>query len=106
MQRICSSLLVLAAALSIGAVSAQAETVTVIIDKMTFSPVEIAIRPGDTVQWVNKDILAHTATVKGGWEVMIPAKRTASMTITSAGEFDYTCRFHPNMKGRIVASPQ
>jgi plastocyanin len=57
------------------------------------------------VQWVNKDILAHTATVKGGWDVMIPAKQTAGTTITAAGEFDYTCRFHPNMKGRIVVSP-
>lgn len=105
MKRNCGLLPVLAATLLIGAVSAQAETVTVVIDKMAFSPAEIAIKAGDTVQWVNKDILAHTATVKGGWDVMIPAKQTAATTIAAAGEFDYICRFHPNMKGRIVVSP-
>ena len=102
MERRYRSLPGLAATLLIGAVSAQAETVTVVIDKMAFTPAEITVKPGDTVQWVNKDILAHTATVKGGFDVMIPAKQTASMVIPAAGGTDYYCRFHPNMKGRIV----
>jgi len=106
MDRTYRSLPVLFAALFMAAVSAQAETVTVTIEKMAFSPAEITAKPGDTVQWVNKDILAHTTTVKGGWDVMIPAKQTASVTISSAGTIEYYCRFHPNMKGRIVVPPQ
>jgi len=54
---------------------------------------------------VNKDVIAHTATVKGGWEVMIPPKKSASLTLKAAGAVDYFCRFHPNMKGHVNVAP-
>ncbi|TIW17049.1 MAG: amicyanin, partial [Mesorhizobium sp.] len=53
----------------------------------------------------NKDALAHTATVKGGWDVMIPAKSKGKVTLKAAGAVDYFCRFHPNMKGHLDVSP-
>jgi len=92
--------------LAIGAVSAHAETITVTIAKMAFSPLEINAKVGDTIEWVNNDTFAHTATVKGGWEVMLPVKKSGSMVVEKAETIDYYCRFHPNMKGRItVAAP-
>lgn len=91
-------------ALLAGGATARAETVTVIIDKLVFSPSDIQVKVGDTIEWVNKDRFAHTATVKDGWEVMIPPKKTAGMTMQKAGAFDYFCRFHPNMKGRVTVS--
>jgi plastocyanin len=90
---------VLAWTLSI--VPVRAETIQVVIDKLVFAPVEIKAKVGDTIEWVNKDILAHTATVKGDWDVLIPAKKTVSFVLKTAGEVEYYCRFHPNMKGRI-----
>ncbi|MEP9373610.1 amicyanin, partial [Mesorhizobium sp. KR1-2] len=42
--------------------------------------------------------------VTGGWEVMIPPNRSASIVLEKAGVVDYYCRFHPNMKGRITAA--
>lgn len=91
--------------LAMGAVSAQAETITVTVDKMAFSPAEINAKVGDTVEWVNKDAFAHTATVKGGWEVMLPVKKSGSIVLDKAGTIDYICRFHPNMKGQITVAP-
>lgn len=92
--------------LALSALPARAETVTVTIEGLVFSPAAISAKVGDTIEWVNKDALAHTATVKGGWEVMIPPKKTASMVLKEAGQVNYYCRFHPNMKGRIsVAAP-
>jgi len=85
--------------------SASAETITVTIDKLVFSPAAISVKAGDTVEWVNKDAFAHTATVKGGWEVMIPPKKTASRVMTATDTVDYFCRFHPNMKGKITVAP-
>jgi plastocyanin len=82
----------------------QAETIQVTIDKLVFSPAEITVKVGDTIEWINKDRIVHTATVKGGWEVMIPAGKTGSRVIETADTVDYYCRFHPNMKGRIVAA--
>lgn len=102
--RLASALLV---ALALGAmiVPAQAETITVTIEKLVFSPADIKAKVGDTVVWVNKDVFAHTATVKGGWDVMLPPKKSASLVLEKAGAVDYYCRFHPNMKGHITVSP-
>jgi plastocyanin len=47
-------------------VPAHAKTIQVTIDKLVFSPVEIKAKVGDTITWINKDIVAHTATVHGG----------------------------------------
>lgn len=93
-----------ALALNMVAVPGRAETIQVTIEKMAFSPADINAKVGDTIEWVNKDILAHTATVKGGWEVMIPPKKSATLVVEKAGPVDYYCRFHPNMKGSITAT--
>ena len=66
---------------SLGVVSAHAETITVTIEKMAFSPTEISAKVGDTIEWVNKDAFAHTATFKSGWEVMLPVKKSGSITV-------------------------
>lgn len=86
--------------------SVLAETITVTIDKLVFTPATISAKVGDTIEWINKDILAHTATVKEGWDVTIPAGKSASLTLGKIGSVEYYCRFHPNMKGRVtVAAP-
>lgn len=35
------------------------------------------------------------ATVKGGWEVMIPPKKSASLTLKAAGAVDYSAASTP-----------
>ena len=84
--------------------SAQAHngTVHVAIENMEFVPAEIEVRVGETIEWTNKDRVAHTATVKGGWEVMVPPGKVATRVAEAGDSVDYYCRFHPNMKGRIT----
>ena len=91
----------LSAALVLSASPAMAATIEVTIEKLVFSPASVEAKTGDTIEWVNKDAFAHTATVKGGWEVTIPPKSTGKMTLKAAGAIDYFCRFHPNMKGHL-----
>ncbi len=88
--------------MNLGAVQAQAETIQVTIDKLVFSPAAINAKIGDAIEWVNTDILDHTATVKGGWEVLMPAGKSASLVLQEVGLFEYYCRFHPNMKARVT----
>ena len=88
------------------AVPANAATIQVTIDKLVFSPVEVKAKVGDTVTWINKDIVVHTATAGGDWDVMIPANEAASLVLTKAGIVEYYCRFHSNMKGRIIITPK
>ena len=78
-------------------------THTVTIDGARFSPATLTVKPGDTVLWVNKDILAHTATADGGAfdsRVIQPGK-SWKFIARKAGEYPYTCAFHP-MNGTLV----
>jgi plastocyanin len=92
---------------AMNAVPAHAETIQITMDKMVFSPIEVSASVGDTIAWVNNDILAHTATAQNGdWDVAIAAKKTVSLVLKKAGTIEYYCRYHPNMKGRIVIVPK
>lgn len=85
---------------------AQAETIQVTIDKLVFAPAEVNARVGDTVEWVNKDPLAHTATATNGdWNVVTAPKQSGRVVLKKAGVVDYFCKYHPNMKGRVVVTP-
>jgi plastocyanin len=85
---------------------AQAETIQVTIDKLAFTPVEVNAKVGDTLEWVNKDPLAHTATATNGdWNVVTGAKQSGRVVLKKAGAVDYFCKYHPNMKGRVVVTP-
>jgi plastocyanin len=91
---------------AMNAVPAPAATIQVTIDQIAFGPVEIQAKVGDTIEWINKDIVAHTATVRGDWDVMVLPNKSARLVVKKAGTFDYFCRFHPNMKGRITVAPE
>jgi plastocyanin len=78
------------------------EIVRVSINDMAFSPREITIKPGDTVEWVNNDFIDHTATAKkGGRDVVIGAGKSARLLFDRAGTTHYFCRFHPDMTGSV-----
>ena len=88
------------------AVPAHAATIQVVMDKMEISPAEISVKAGDTIEWVNKDVVAHTATARNGdFDVMMPAKKTVTSVVKKTGRIDYYCRFHPNMKAVLVVAP-
>lgn len=93
-----------AAALAASALPSRAHNgvIHVTIEGLTFMPQEIEVRVGETIEWINKDRIPHTATVKGGWEVMVPVGAKATRVVEAGDNVEYYCRFHPNMKGRIV----
>jgi plastocyanin len=87
-------------------VSARAETIQVTIDKLVFAPAEVNAKVCDTIEWVNKDALVHTATATNGdWNVNIPGNQRGEVVLKKPGAADYYCKLHPNMKGRIVVAP-
>jgi plastocyanin len=92
-----------------GAISVpvHAETIQITMDKLAYSPAEVTAKVGDTIQWINKDVLAHTATAKTGdnWNVVIAPMKTGQLVLTKAGAVDYFCKYHPNMTARIVVTP-
>ena len=91
---------------TIGAVTGdqpKSKTHTVTIEGMRFQPEVLTVAPGDTVVWVNKDLVPHTATSQaGGFDSKdIQADKSWRHTIQTTGEFAYICTFHPTMKAML-----
>ncbi|GEM_PF-2204897 len=80
-----------------------AHVVKIVGSNFTFSPKTITIKKGQTVTWVNKTTVAHTATqLKGKWNTgtINPGKK-ASHKFTKVGLFKYHCIFHAFMHGKV-----
>ncbi|MGO4572207.1 cupredoxin domain-containing protein [Microvirga sp. 2TAF3] len=97
--------LICAAPVLTGAASARAEVIGVKVDRLTFSPAQVSAHVGDTIEWVNADFVAHTATARNkDWDVMLGPGKTGRLVVKKAGTVDYYCRFHPNMTGQITVT--
>ena len=94
-------------ALALGSsVSAHAATIQITMENLVIAPAEATAKVGDTVELINKDVLAHTATARNGdWDVAMPPKKTVTYSLKKAGTIDYYCRFHPNMKAVLKVAP-
>jgi plastocyanin len=81
----------------------KAKTHTITIEGMRFQPEALTISPGDTVVWVNKDLVPHTATSKAGNfdSKLIEADKSWNYTVRTKGDFGYICTFHPTMKAML-----
>jgi plastocyanin len=97
----------IALALTLGAsVPAQAGTIQISMENLEIAPAEVSAKVGDTIEWTNKDVLAHTATARNGdFDVMLAPKKTGSFVLKKAGTVEYYCRFHPNMKAALNVAP-
>ncbi len=77
---------------------------TVQIRNLRFDPSELVVAPGDTVVWVNKDLIPHTITAddrswdserlnqNGRWEFVVHEGMRGT----------YFCLYHPSMTGQLV----
>jgi plastocyanin len=72
------------------------------IKQMQFIPAVVNAQIGDTVTWINKDIVNHDVTevATGAWTsgVMTLGK---SWSLVIANSWDYYCSIHVVMIGRI-----
>jgi plastocyanin len=88
------------------AVPAQAATIQITITDLVFAPAEVSAKVGDTIEWTNKDVFAHTATARNGdFDVATPPKKTVTSVLRKAGRIEYYCRYHPNMKAVLTIAP-
>ena len=100
--------LLIATAMMLGAIAvpAHAATIQIVMENLVVSPAEASAKVGDTIEWINKDIFAHTATARNGdFDVTMPPKKTVTSVLKKAGTVEYYCRFHPNMKAVLKIEP-
>ena len=83
-----------------GAANAAPRVHTVLIEGMRYQPEGLTVATGDTVVWINRDMVPHTATSASGRfdsNEIAPGK-SWTHTVRTTGEFAYICTYHPLMK--------
>ena len=82
---------------------AEPKTHTVTIEGMRFQPEVLTVSRGDTIVWVNRDLVPHTATSGSGSfdSKTIQADESWKYTAGTRGDFAYICAFHPTMKATL-----
>ena len=76
---------------------------TVEIKQMKFQPAELIVQKGDTVVWVNNDIVAHDVTEESSkaWtSSLMPVGQSWILVATQSA--DYYCSIHVVMKGKLI----
>jgi plastocyanin len=71
----------------------------------SYSPNPATVAAGQTVSWVNKDSLPHTATSNTGaftTGLLAPGQTSAPITMGTPGAFAYHCEVHPSMTGSLA----
>jgi plastocyanin len=73
------------------------------IKNLQFIPAEITVNIGDTIKWINHDIIPHTATADDkSWDSMLIDPGQEWELIVERNTFSsYFCVYHPGMKATI-----
>jgi plastocyanin len=80
--------------------AAAPRTYTVTIDKMKFGALPTGLHKGDTIIWVNRDFIRHTATASDhSFDVDLPAGAKGKTVLMKTGAIPFVCRYHPGMRG-------
>src|SRR5262245_66610516 len=96
----------MAAALAAAGASQEAGGVRhcVEIHDFAFVPAYLAAAPGDTVVWVNHDLVPHTITARDeSWDSQaVPSNEAWELRVTEEMTGGYFCRYHPFMEGQVA----
>jgi plastocyanin len=100
--------LVAVCAASLSAAPKKAAKHDVSIDDMKFTPDNLTIIVGDSVEWTNNDDRDHTVIAKDGSfkSDNLGGGSTYQYTFKKAGKFPYGCSLHPRMKASVTVNAE
>ncbi len=71
------------------------------IRNFVYAPTPIELQPGDTIVFVNHDVVPHTATARDtAWDTGEILPGDTVRVVPNAGE--YFCVYHPNMTAVVA----
>jgi len=76
----------------------------VTIKNLKYDPPKLTIKPGETVQWINKDDNDHTVIADDDSFASenLGSGDKFTHTFDKKGTFKYHCKYHPRMKGTVL----
>jgi plastocyanin len=75
------------------------------IDNFAFTPTELTVIAGTTVEWINRDDIPHVVVSDDKKTFKSKALDTDdkfSYTFTKPGTYAYFCSVHPKMTGKVI----
>ena len=73
---------------------------TVVIDKLKFGQLPTGLHKGDSIVWVNRDLLRHSATATDhSFDIDLLPGKTGKTLLKKSGAIAFVCRYHPGMRG-------
>jgi plastocyanin len=84
-----------------------ANLLTVTIKSGVYSPNPVAVKVGQSVNWLNSDTIAHTATDAGVFDTGSIAPTSAAdvpVPFNTPGTYTYHCTLHANETATIVVT--
>jgi len=84
-----------------------ANLLTITINKGVYSPNPLTVKVGQSVNWLNSDTFAHTATDSGVFDTGSIAPTSAAdvpVVFTTVGTYNFRCTLHANETGSIVVT--
>jgi plastocyanin len=86
--------------LAVSPAAAAPRSYTIVIEKLKFGPLPAELHKGDSIVWVNRDFLRHTATAEDhSFDADLPAGAKATIVLRKSGTIAFVCRYHPGMRG-------
>lgn len=99
------ALMALAGAIAAPAAPPPSRDFPIAMQGMHFGPSPPGLRVGDTILWLNRDIVAHTATARDhSFDVTLQPHHATRITLRHAGTIVFSCRFHPTMQGVLTVA--
>lgn len=80
----------------------QPQTHVVEIKDMQFQPADLQVNIGDTVTWINKDMVAHDVTEEQKAWASPPIPSDSSWKKVITNNESYYCSIHVIMKGKLT----
>ena len=80
---------------------------TITIRQGVYSPNPLSVKVGQSVNWLNSDTFAHTATASGVFDTGSIAPTSAAdvpVLFKTPGTFNFRCTLHANENGSIVVT--
>lgn len=80
----------------------QSVTHTVVIKNMKFEPSELLVKKGDSVKFINQDLVIHNITEENKRWASPSIAPESSWSCVVKEKVNYYCSFHPIMKGKLL----
>ncbi len=84
--------------------AAQSHTIT--MANMGYGQIPTGLKVGDTIIWVNRDTVLHTATARDhSFDLRIAPGKSVRLTLQKPGNIAFYCIFHAAMRGTLTVAP-